>query len=640
MSRFPSVPGFEFTALLGRGGMATVYSAVETGLERQVAIKVVDPHGHDAEQYLQRLENEAQSLAGLQHPNIVDLYRYGRTEDGALYYVMPLLDGGDLSTWPKPIAEAELVELLATLLDALDHAHAAGIVHRDIKPENILFDHQQRPMLADFGAALRPSRPRTTQVGMAIGSTGYMSPEQARGGEVDPRSDLYSLAVLAYEMLVGELPFDGPDALAVALAQVEQPVPRLPAPLAHWQPWFDRALAIEPAQRFASAAAMAEALHVLRRKPPRPALPRLRWYNAAALALLLLPPSLALWLFDERPPSAEQIAALIQQQALLPPSRPNALDALLQARARAPADRELDALQALLLDVLAMEMAPALQQADLAALQPHWRQWRTAVQWLAAEDSELVRLHQQPVAERLRQTLQDAGSRFDRHAAEAAFELLDHWPDADPALQSLAAEVRQLPLEGERFRDPDGPELLLVRRPHGGQAGLAVMADALQPGLYRRFVTATRRRPRDCPGAPEGLQACIDLGEAQALAAWLSSESGQSYRVPSRRELASVIGHVRQSPLLAWTTTCHQVATVTAPSVPQRAWGGVRKAFGGRSAEPRVEHRCDGYLALPLDGRGSGARALAAATAQTTVVLLRDVAALDAVTHVSQADRG
>jgi serine/threonine-protein kinase PpkA len=629
MSRFPSVPGFEFTALLGRGGMATVYSAVETGLGRQVAIKVVDPHGHDAEEYLQRLENEAQSLAGLQHPNIVDLYRYGRTDDGALYYVMPLLDGGDLSAWPKPVAETELVELLDILLDALGHAHAAGIVHRDIKPENILFDHQRRPLLADFGAALRPSRPRTTQVGMAIGSTGYMSPEQARGGEVDPRSDLYSLAVLAYEMLVGELPYDGPDALAVALAQLEQPVPRLPAELAHWQPWFDRALATDPADRYPSAGAMADAVRRLQSQPPSPLvrLRRLHWYHIGAALLAVLPVLAAFALVQDRPPDPAAIVDLIQQHALLPPQQPNAVDALLQARAAAPGDRELDALQALLLDVLAMQMAPALQQRDIDSLQAPWQRWRDAVGRLGAEHSELVQATQRPVAELLEASLLRAGADYDRHAASAAFDLLDHWPDAEPALQALANRVGQLPLEGELFRDDGGPDLLLVRRPRNGEPGLAVMADALQPALYQRFVADTRRRSRDCPGAPEGLQACIGLDEARALAGWLSAGSGQRYRLPNRRELASVIGHVRQSPLHAWTSSCNQVSSTIAPSLGQRTWGGVRKLFGGQGAEPRVERHCDGHLALPLDGRGSAARAFAGASNQTTVVLLREVPA-------------
>ena len=155
MSPYPTIDGLEFTAMVGRGGMATIYAARQLGLNRDVAVKVVEVSGSDAAQYMQRLENEAQSLAQLRHPGIVGLYQFGRTNEGAMYYVMPLLDGGDLSQQQRPMSEDRVVALLDQLLDALDHAHRAGIVHRDIKPENILFDADGRPLLADFGAAQR-----------------------------------------------------------------------------------------------------------------------------------------------------------------------------------------------------------------------------------------------------------------------------------------------------------------------------------------------------------------------------------------------------------------------------------------------------------------------------------------------------
>jgi hypothetical protein len=262
---FPDVPGYELQAELGRGGMAVVYSAIENDLGRQVAIKVVRGDAGDADGHIQRLENEARGLAALHHPHIVDLYRFGRTADGALYYVMPLMTGGSLEDWQKPVPEERVVALLDTLLDALGHAHAADIVHRDIKPANILFDRHKRPLLADFGAAfMRQRATRITSHGTAIGSSGYMSPEQARGLAVDARSDLYSTAVLAFELLTGKLPFEGSDGLATALAQLEQPVPRLPDPLRHWQAFFYRALAVNPEHRYTSAAAMRAAIHKLK----------------------------------------------------------------------------------------------------------------------------------------------------------------------------------------------------------------------------------------------------------------------------------------------------------------------------------------------------------------------------------------
>ena len=216
----PRITGYELLEELGRGGMATVYVARQQALNRQVAIKVVHPKRKDDEAWVLRLENEAQALAGLHHPHIVDVYEFGRTDDDALYYVMPLLRGGDLTRWQLPVAEDRVTALLDDLLDALAHAHVQGIVHRDIKPENILFDTERRPHLADFGAALRPSKSRLTGEGMVMGSTGYMSPEQARGQDVDARSDLYSLAVVAFELLTGKPPFGGADDLAIALRRV------------------------------------------------------------------------------------------------------------------------------------------------------------------------------------------------------------------------------------------------------------------------------------------------------------------------------------------------------------------------------------------------------------------------------------
>jgi hypothetical protein len=266
---FPVVPGYEIESELGRGGMAVVYSAIENDLGRQVAIKVVNADASEPG-HIQRLENEARGLAALHHPHIVDLYRFGRTADGSLFYVMPLLSGGSLADVPKPMPEDKVVALLDELLDALAHAHGADIIHRDIKPANILFDRHGRPLLADFGAAfMRKRDTRMTAHGEAIGSSGYMSPEQARGQAVDARSDLYSVAVLAFELLTGALPWDREDALSTALAQIEQPVPRLPDALRHWQAFFYRALAVNSEHRFASAAAMRAAIHSLRKPPMR-----------------------------------------------------------------------------------------------------------------------------------------------------------------------------------------------------------------------------------------------------------------------------------------------------------------------------------------------------------------------------------
>lgn len=312
MPEFPTIPGFTCDAVLGRGGMAVVYEATEESLGRRVAIKVVSASDFDEAQHLRRLEQEARGLANLQHPHIVELHSFGRTKDGALYYVMPKLDGGDLSSRSKPFVEQHLRDMLDAVLGALAHAHASGIVHRDIKPGNILFDRYDRPLLADFGAAFVRGAQRITDGDMAIGSTDYMSPEQARGLEVDARSDLYSLGVLAFEYLTGRLPFEGEDDLAIALAKEEQPVPRLRPQLAHWQPFIDGALAPRRASRFADAEAMRAALPAIANAsapPPKRGGRRAVVIVGAAL-LLALVVAYALWPRADAPAPATAVAVV------------------------------------------------------------------------------------------------------------------------------------------------------------------------------------------------------------------------------------------------------------------------------------------------------------------------------------------
>jgi hypothetical protein len=325
---FPEVPGYELQAELGRGGMAVVYSAIEADLGRQVAIKIVRPEVGVDSSLIQRLENEARGLAALHHPHIVDLYRFGRLPDGALYYVMPLLSGGSLEEVPKPMPEDKVVALLDNLLDALAHAHGADIVHRDIKPANILFDRHGRPLLADFGAAfMRKRDTRLTTHGHAIGSSGFMSPEQARGMAVDSRSDLYSVAVLAFELLTGKMPFVGEDALSTALAQIEQPVPRLPPELKHWQAFFDRSLAVTAEHRFPHAAAMRAAMHGLQARAPRNTVGRTGMVVGVAVGVLVLG-GLAFAVWQSRAPADParvEVAKPAQRSGQPKPSAPGSV---------------------------------------------------------------------------------------------------------------------------------------------------------------------------------------------------------------------------------------------------------------------------------------------------------------------------
>ena len=253
---------------LGRGGMSTVYAADDLRHRRRVAVKMLDPT-LGAMLGAERFLAEIQITAGLQHPNLVPLFDSGDA-GGLLYYVMPLVEGASLRARLKrepqlPVDEA--VRMIATIAGALDYAHRQGIVHRDLKPENILLQDGQ-PLVADFGIALAVARaggPDLTATGTTLGTPRYMSPEQALGeANVDARSDIYSLASVLYESLVGDPPFTGSSAQAV-IAKVISEVPssartlRSAIPL-HVDAALSRALAKRPADRFASAREFADAL--------------------------------------------------------------------------------------------------------------------------------------------------------------------------------------------------------------------------------------------------------------------------------------------------------------------------------------------------------------------------------------------
>jgi tRNA A-37 threonylcarbamoyl transferase component Bud32 len=204
---------FELRGLLGRGASGSVYLARETFLERDVAVKVLTAEVQDQETRA-RFLREARTAARLSHPHIVPLYTFGEA-DGLLYYVMGHVDGTSLEArlqTQKRIPSDEVRRIMTELADALEYAHAAGVVHRDLKPDNVLLDRATgRVMLTDFGIAKSwAGLDSLTKTGVAVGTPHYMSPEQAAGErEIDGRSDIYSLGILAYRMATGRLPFEG-----------------------------------------------------------------------------------------------------------------------------------------------------------------------------------------------------------------------------------------------------------------------------------------------------------------------------------------------------------------------------------------------------------------------------------------------
>src|SRR5213075_833492 len=211
------------------GGMADVYLAEDQELGRRVALKLLDDRHASDEQFVERFRREAQSAAGLNHPNIVSIFDRGRAE-GTYYIAMEYLDGRTLKellvrNGPTPIPIA--IDYARQILGALAFAHRNGIVHRDIKPHNIVVGPDGRLKVTDFGIA-RSGPSQMTEAGSIIGTSQYLSPEQARGAPVDQRSDLYSVGVVLYELLTGTVPFSGSTPLEIAMKHLSE-IPRPPS---------------------------------------------------------------------------------------------------------------------------------------------------------------------------------------------------------------------------------------------------------------------------------------------------------------------------------------------------------------------------------------------------------------------------
>ncbi len=255
------IPGFQIQKELGRGGMARVYLAVQRKFGRLVALKVVSGEYTRDTRFRERFIRESRINARLTHPNITQVYDVG-THDDALYLVLEYIRGGDLNQrLERGMRLSELVSVVKDMCRALDYAHGKGFVHRDIKPENILFREDGSAVLSDFGIArIADSDPSLTQAGTVVGTPQYMSPEQASGRELDGRSDIYSLGVVLYKMLTGDVPYKADSAVSVGIKHLQEPVPKLPNYLKAFQEVIDRCLAKRRDQRFQNGAELIEAL--------------------------------------------------------------------------------------------------------------------------------------------------------------------------------------------------------------------------------------------------------------------------------------------------------------------------------------------------------------------------------------------
>jgi serine/threonine protein kinase len=269
-----TIDRYKIVGEIGRGGMAIVYRAIDTTLDRNVAIKIITPEYADKEKLLKRFSREAKTLAKLSHSNLVKVLDYGEY-DGSPYVVMEFIPGGTLSSrLGKPMNYAESAAILAPVARALNYAHQQKVVHRDVKPANILINESGQALLSDFGILKLIETDETqglTGTGKIVGTPSYMSPEQIRGGQIDGRSDIYSLGVVFFEMIAGRKPYIANTPISLSLKHLNDPIPRarqfvrdLPVEV---EQVFLKAMAKKPEERYQSMAAFADDLEKLGGKP-------------------------------------------------------------------------------------------------------------------------------------------------------------------------------------------------------------------------------------------------------------------------------------------------------------------------------------------------------------------------------------
>ena len=258
---------YEILQCIGEGGMGVVYKARQTSIDRVVAVKMLSSHLARDQSWVQRFYNEAKACSRLHHPNTIRMFDFGQTSDQQLFMAMEYLDGKslrDVITQESPVDPLRVLRVLIQCCASLSEAHNLGIIHRDIKADNVFLidlpgsrDHVK---LLDFGVAkLLMSEDFATQVGVVFGTPQYMSPEQGRGEPLSPRSDLYGVGILAYEMLTGAVPFSDPNPMNVIQLHLQATIPPLPMRVpGAVQQVVMRALDKDPNRRFASAHAMME----------------------------------------------------------------------------------------------------------------------------------------------------------------------------------------------------------------------------------------------------------------------------------------------------------------------------------------------------------------------------------------------
>ncbi|HJW46550.1 MAG TPA: bifunctional serine/threonine-protein kinase/formylglycine-generating enzyme family protein [Lysobacter sp.] len=611
----PEIAGYRLLRVINHGGMSTVYLARQHTLGRDVAIKVMSPQALTDEVSRRRFENEVRTIARLEHPHVVRIHEVGRTLDGLPYYAMPYMARGHLGQRDYTKSERRAVEITMTLLSVLAYAHARNIVHRDVKAENVLFDDADRPLLADFGIALRKDwgGARMTATGLAVGSTAYMAPEQARGEVVDGRADLYALGVLLWEMLTGKLPYEAIDALSMAVMHAQDPIPKLPAHLAHWQHFMNRALAKQPSHRYEDAAQMRAGIESVTQHSLLPALrDRLRrlgplqqyakpiWATCALLAFIGVGVLAGEYLSKRRPPvitpgaasdgavhsdvTAAMLKPLPESPArkavetarkrmaagrLTAPIDANAYTSVLEAWNADSTHADVLAVVTELTDAFADTIAAQVRKGNDARARELYAMATALGQQTGTAGSPAHKRLRAKTEAAVKARFEAAARRYDHDDAQQVTQLVADFGLPSQLGADLARRTKSMPRMGATL--PGGSVLRAST-----EGVVAVNRKPVTRADYARFVGATQRTaalcrerasllrviaPRDwrSPGFFQGEGepvVCVSLQDAEAYAGWYSRQTGQRWRLPTTAEARQTTAEGSGRDVALWSRDC------------------------------------------------------------------------------------
>jgi YVTN family beta-propeller protein len=521
---------YEVVEMLGHGGMASVFKAFQTNLRRHVAIKVLHSSFLQEPDFRTRFQHEAETIARLEHPNILPIYDYGEQQD-VLYIVMPLISSGtlrDAMATAMPLEHA--IAIFRRILSALEFAHtrSPAIIHRDIKPNNILMRQPDWPLLADFGIAkiLEPAL-RITRSGAMIGTPEYMAPEQSQGGSVDHRADIYAMGAMLFELLTGQAPFLAKTPMAVIYQHVHKPVPsvrRLNPSLAPiWDEVVRCSLAKNPENRYPSARAMDDAVQTAFRTAQRetgvvqtvgPADPH-ALYDSAARA------------FAEG--DWQRVVGLCSQLLVLDPARADAVELLTQAQ---------QALRRQASDERALRAAQLVRLAEEALAADHFAEAENYFAEALELDPTL------PQAQSGRDRVAQAQSSASLYYAVRSDMAAGRWDDA-------AAKLDELSATAPTYRDIE--ELRGQVAVHSSRAEQVAEAydrgtAALERSDWRTAITAFEQVVDSLPGYRDAAERLVAAYQAQEPSEALATAQGvlAAGRVSEAIALLEML--VRQAP--------------------------------------------------------------------------------------------